>query len=45
MTSRQEVIVGATHDVHTSALGRVMFTSLDILREDLSEEQRRYAYQ
>ncbi|MHA2314565.1 MAG: hypothetical protein ACXACF_04675 [Candidatus Hermodarchaeia archaeon] len=37
MTCRQEVIVGATHDVHTSTPGRLVFNTLGILREDLLE--------
>ncbi len=45
MTCRQEVIVGATHDVHTSTPGRLVFNTLGILREDLSEVLRRSAHQ
>ncbi len=39
MTGRQEVTVGATHDVHTSTPGRKPLIMPDILREDLSEEK------
>ncbi|MFX1510705.1 MAG: hypothetical protein ACFFBR_10425 [Promethearchaeota archaeon] len=41
MTCRQDVTVGATHDVHTSTPGRKTLIMPDILREDLLEGLRR----